>query len=67
MSAAYFAEAARRMSGTAGALLGWSPDIFWRATPAELEAIVDALAPGDATMPPDRSTIVRLMEEHPDE
>ena len=31
-----FAEAAARLAGMAGAVLGWSPDRFWRATPAEL-------------------------------
>jgi hypothetical protein len=30
----------------AGALLGWRPDEFWAATPAELAAVLTALAPG---------------------
>nr|WP_245968650.1 phage tail assembly chaperone [Hephaestia caeni] len=51
----------------AGAVLGWTPDAFWRATPAELEAVVRALC-GDASdpAPPDRATIARLMEAFPD-
>jgi Phage tail assembly chaperone protein, TAC len=41
-----FCECAGRLAGMAGALLGWRPDEFWRATPAELIAVVRALAPG---------------------
>ena len=40
-----FADAAGRLAGVAGALLGWRPDEFWRATPAELGAVLKALAP----------------------
>ena len=40
-----FAEAAGRLAGVAGALLGWRPDEFWRATPAELGAVLQAMAP----------------------
>ncbi|MCM8729705.1 phage tail assembly chaperone [Hephaestia sp. MAHUQ-44] len=51
----------------AGAALGWAPDAFWRATPAELTAVVQALR-GEETgaAPPDRATIARLMEAFPD-
>ncbi|WHO40507.1 phage tail assembly chaperone [Sphingobium sp. AP49] len=38
-----FAEAAVRLAGIAGWLLGWRPDEFWRATPAELEAVLAAM------------------------
>jgi hypothetical protein len=41
MSAATrFAERAARLAGIAGWLLGWRPDEFWRATPAELAAVL---------------------------
>ncbi|HEY0043761.1 MAG TPA: phage tail assembly chaperone [Allosphingosinicella sp.] len=40
-----FAEAAGRLAGVAGALLGWRPDEFWRATPAELGAVLAAMLP----------------------
>ena len=30
-----------RLAGLAGALLGWRPDEFWRATPAELAAVLE--------------------------
>jgi uncharacterized phage protein (TIGR02216 family) len=60
-----FGQAAGRLAGFAGAALGWSPDAFWRATPAELAAVVAALA-GDAATPADAATIRRLREAFPD-
>jgi uncharacterized phage protein (TIGR02216 family) len=63
-----FAQSARRLAGQAGLLLGWRPDEFWRATPDELGDALGALAemtPGGAA-PPDRMTIDRLKEMHPD-
>ena len=63
-----FAETARRLAGQAGLLLGWRPDEFWRATPDELGDALHALAemvPAGAA-PPDRVTIDRLKEMHPD-
>jgi len=39
-----FSDAARRLAGAAGALLGWRPEEFWSATPDELAAILEALA-----------------------
>ena len=50
------------LAGLAGALLGWRPDEFWRATPAELAAVLQALA-GDAAGPVD---LAQLMEMFPD-
>jgi uncharacterized phage protein (TIGR02216 family) len=41
-----FRDAAVRLAGLAGALLGWRPDEFWRATPAELAAVLEAIAGG---------------------
>ena len=35
-----FAASARILAGVAGRMLGWPPDWFWRATPAELAAIL---------------------------
>ena len=45
-----FGEAAARLSGAAAMLLGWRPDEFWNATPAELAAVLAALMP-DADAP----------------
>lgn len=62
--AASFGQGARRLAGMVAKLLGWRPDEFWAATPAELAAILapDA-APGQA--PLTREEMNRLMErEH---
>ena len=59
-----FGEAARRLAGAAATLLGWTPDIFWKATPAEL---CDALMPpATAAEPPSQAAIDALMARFPD-
>jgi uncharacterized phage protein (TIGR02216 family) len=60
-----FAAAARRLAGLAGAVFGWRPDDFWRATPEELAALVRVCAPEGAT-PPDAATIAAMQEAFPD-
>ena len=60
-----FGGGARRLSGMAARLLGWSPAEFWAATPAELS---DALMPADAGgEPPTPGAIAALIELYPDE
>jgi uncharacterized phage protein (TIGR02216 family) len=61
-----FAEAAVRLAGFAGAFLGWTPDSFWRATPAELGAVLMALRGEGEPAPPDAATIAKLREAYPD-
>ena len=63
-----FADKAARLAGIAGALAGWRPDEFWRATPAELETVLAALAGPQAASeaPPDAATIAALKEQFPD-
>jgi uncharacterized phage protein (TIGR02216 family) len=64
-----FAAGAVRLAGFAGAVLGWSPDAFWRSTPAELAAVVAALVGGQddgAATPPDADLVARLREAFPD-
>ena len=56
-----FGPAAGRMAGAAGLWLGWAPDMFWAATPAELAAVLNA-ARGDAPPPADRELLARMME-----
>ena len=61
---ACFGDGARRLAGVAAQLLGWDPETFWHATPAEL---CDALMPpGAAGEPPDRAAIEALMARFPD-
>ena len=61
-----FADGAARLAGLTGALLGWSPDQFWSATPAELAAVLAALAGDVAPPPPSRDEIAQMMEAFPD-
>ena len=60
-----FGEAAARLSGAAAALLGWRPDEFWNATPAELALALDPPG-GEAAEAPDRDTIEDLKRRFPD-
>ncbi len=60
-----FADGAARLAGLAGVAFGWAPEAFWRATPAELGALVSAIG-GDAVVPPDAAAIARLREAFPD-
>jgi hypothetical protein len=62
---AEFAAAAARLAGLAGALIGWRPDDFWKSTPAELGAVLSALA-GDGSEPASAPDLQRLMELFPD-
>lgn len=61
----FLAERARRLAGLAGALIGWRPEDFWRATPAELACVLGAMAPesGGAI---DAVDLAALMEQFPD-
>ena len=60
-----FSDGAGRLAGLAGALIGWRPDEFWRATPAELAAILGTLS-GEGGPAASRDDIARLMEMFPD-
>ncbi len=62
-----FLDAAARLAGLAGALLGWRPDEFWAATPEELGGVLAVLA-GDRAgdVPPDMALMAQLMERFPD-
>ncbi|WCT73678.1 phage tail assembly chaperone [Sphingomonas naphthae] len=65
-----FGENAARLAGVAGALLGWRPEEFWRATPGEFAAVVAALAGVGAGQGGERPALAddlaRLMEAFPD-
>lgn len=43
-----FGSAAVRLAGFCSMALGWSPDQFWSATPAEVRAVAAVLAPVEA-------------------
>jgi len=56
-----FADGALRLAGLTARALGWRPDDFWNATPAELAAILAPDAAGEAP-PLAREDLERLME-----
>lgn len=57
-----FADAAR-IAARLAATLGWTPDIFWHATPAELRT---ALGLDDDAARLAADELARLMEAFPD-
>ncbi|MGE4323814.1 MAG: phage tail assembly chaperone, partial [Sphingobium sp.] len=62
-------DAATRLAGVAGWLLGWRPGEFWQATPAELGAVLRA-ARGEEGVEPgmgmDAGELARLRAAMPD-
>jgi hypothetical protein len=59
-----FSDSAGRLAGLAGALLGWRPDDYWAATPAELHAVLAAMT---GTAPAGSAQdLARLREMFPD-
>lgn len=59
-----FAEAAAAAWGLAAQALGWTPDTFWNATPAELRGALGLGAETDERL--GRDGLARLMEAFPD-
>jgi hypothetical protein len=59
-----FSDAAGRLAGLTGALLGWRPDDFWAVTPIELNAILAAMI--GAPPPAGADELARLKEMFPD-
>ncbi|MEE9432791.1 MAG: phage tail assembly chaperone [Sphingorhabdus sp.] len=60
-----FAENAGQLCGQCALALGWRPDDFWSATPAELQSVLAVLSPQNEA-PPDASLLARLMAQFPD-
>lgn len=61
----FLAERAGRLAGLAGVLIGWRPQDFWRATPAELAAVLGAMEP-ESEGAISAKDIADLMERFPD-
>jgi hypothetical protein len=57
-----FAAGACRLAGIAARLLGWRPDDFWNATPAELAAVFSATDEPRAA-PLTRGELTALLEQ----
>ena len=62
---ARFSVAAGQLAGIAGRFLGWRPNEFWNATPAEL-AVILLPADGSASATLGRSELSRMMEQDHD-
>lgn len=62
--AQHFAACALRLAGLAARSLGWTPETFWNATPAELAACIGSGDP--ATTPLTRAEIQALIESDND-
>jgi hypothetical protein len=60
-----FGEAAARLCRAASLLLGWKPEEFWNATPAELALVL--LGPNRSAEPPDPKIIEILRQRFPDQ
>ena len=60
-----FGACAAELSSAAAALLGWRPDEFWRATPAELARALEL--PVGRIEGPDGQTIDELRRRFPDD
>jgi len=58
-------RAGEALAGLACASLGWAPDQFWAATPAELASVVRALG-GERAPPVDMGLLARMREAFPD-
>ncbi|MEE4154459.1 MAG: phage tail assembly chaperone [Erythrobacter sp.] len=57
-----FRAFATRANAICAQLLGWCPDEFWEATPAELALALGDTARSEAAHAPTRDLIARMME-----
>ena len=65
MASLRFADAARRAAHVAAAKLGWRPNEYWAATPAELVTALGLDVPL-ADAPVHAGLLAGLMEQFPD-
>jgi hypothetical protein len=65
-----FATLARAAAAAATGRLGWSPELFWAATPAELKTALQGLAEAagvaEAPAPLGRDELARLRKDQDD-
>lgn len=57
-----------RLGGLLVRLAGWTPDVFWNATPADAAMALAAWVgeAGEGASPPSAALRARLMEQFPD-
>jgi uncharacterized phage protein (TIGR02216 family) len=61
-----FGSAALVLAGVTARVLGWRPDHFWAATPADVAAVLVAWREGEAAAGLDRAGLAAMMEAYPD-
>lgn len=61
-----FAAGALGLAGVSARLLGWTPDTFWAATPAELAACLGEAGEGGGGEAADRAVLDALRAQFPD-
>jgi len=61
-----FAAAALPLLGLMARALGWRPDEFWAATPADVAAVLGAWRDGGVEAAVDRAGLTAMMEQFPD-
>ena len=66
MTGERFGPAALALAGVTARVLGWRPDDFWAATPADVAAVLTALRADDAAAGVDRVDLAMMMEQCPD-
>jgi len=61
-----FGSAALMLAGVTARVLGWRPDDFWAATPADVAAVLAAWRDEDGAAGLDRAGLAAMMETYPD-
>ncbi|MGN6691740.1 MAG: phage tail assembly chaperone [Sphingopyxis sp.] len=61
-----FGPAALALAGVTARVLGWRPDDFWAATPADVAAVLAAWRDEEGTGGVDRACLAAMMEQFPD-
>jgi hypothetical protein len=61
-----FGPAALALAGVTARVLGWRPDDFWAATPADVAAVLAAWRADDEAAGIDRAGLAMMMEQCPD-
>lgn len=61
-----FCSATPPLLGLMARVAGWRPDEFWKATPADVRAVLAGWVEADADASFDRSTLAAMMEQFPD-
>lgn len=61
-----FGLAAVALAGMMARALGWRPDEFWAATPADVAAVLGGWRDGGVEAAVDRAGLTAMMEQFPD-